>query len=128
MSPAGIKKLIVGIIGTGIVIALIGTAGFLWIARTDRQLDGEWTARMVRPGSPPSMIRFVFRVDGRNLTGSVGSDPLENGTVTEGRLRFRSGTGPASTFWTGVVRGREIDLIATAATGLPARGIARKRE
>ena len=120
------KKLIGGIIGTGIVIAIIGTIGFLWNARNDRALDGEWTARMVRPGAPPSMVRFVFQIDGHKLTGSVDSEPIREGSVTDGRLRFRSGT--SAVMWSGVVRGREIDVLATSPGLLPSRGVARKRE
>ena len=120
------KKLIGGIIGTGFVIAIIGTIGFLWKAHTDRALDGEWTARMVRPGAPPSMVRFVFQIDGQKLTGSVDSEPIRDGLITEGRLRFRSGS--SAVMWSGVIRGREIDLLATTPGLLPSRGVARKRE
>jgi hypothetical protein len=120
------KKLIGGIIGTGIAIAIIGTIGFLWKSHTDRALDGEWTARMVRPGAPPSMVRFVFQIDGQKLAGSVDSEPISEGSVSDGRLRFRTGT--SAVRWSGVVRGREIDIIATSPGLLPSRGVARKRE
>jgi len=120
------KKLIGGIIGTGIAIAIIGTIGFLWNSRNDRAIDGEWTARMVRPGAPPSMVTFVFHIDGQQLTGSVDSEPITDGLVTDGKLRFRSGA--STVMWSGVVRGREIDILATTPGLLPSRGVARKRE
>lgn len=120
------KKLIGGIIGTGFLIAIIGTIGFLWKAHTDRALDGEWTARMIRPGAPPSMVRFEFHIDGQKLTGSVDSEPIHDGVVTDGKLRFRSGA--SAVIWSGVVRGREIEIVATTPGLLPSKGVARKRE
>jgi hypothetical protein len=120
------KKLIGGIIGTGIAIAIIGTIGFLWNSRNDRAIDGEWTARMVRPGAPPAMVKFEFHVDGQKLTGSVASEPISEGSITDGRLRFRSGA--SAVRWSGVVRGREIDVLAITPGLLPSRGVARKRE
>lgn len=120
------RNLIGGIVLAGIIIALIGSAAFLWKARTDRALDGEWTARMLRPGKPPSTVRFTFQVaQGSTLTGTVDSVPFADGALGGGTLRFRGADGIA---WTGAVRGREIDLVASGPDGLPARGVARKRE
>jgi len=121
------KNLIGGIVLAGVAIAVIGAGVLLWFARADRALDGEWTARMVRPGEPPSVVRFTFEVENDfGLKGTVNSVPFAGGHFANGKLRFRGADGTA---WTGAVRGREIDVVAVgSATNLPARGIARKRE
>ena len=81
---------------------------------------------MVRPGAPPAMVKFEFHVDGQKLTGSVASEPISEGSITDGRLRFRSGA--SAVRWSGVVRGREIDVLAITPEVCFLRGASHVRE
>jgi hypothetical protein len=109
---------------TGIVIAILGSAFFLLRSRGEKSLNGDWIARMQRPGHAAYILRLRLEIAGETLTGTVEGKPIINGTLKNGKLDFSSG----DTNFHGDLRGREIDLTATNADEIIARGPARKTE
>jgi hypothetical protein len=132
------KKLAWLLVATGVLIAITGSAIFLFNARQRAALDGTWIARMQRPGARPYTIRVEFVTSGSALTGRVqyptGDAAIEEGRFEDGRLRFLTRhipqfeSEPATLRFTGQVRGREVDLVMTAQDGALTRGTARKTE
>jgi TIR domain len=131
-----VRKLLWSVVAAGIIIALAGTAYFFSAARERNSIDGEWLARMQRPGQRPYSIRLQLQVAGRTLTGQVmyptGSGRIEGGTFQKGQLAFYTKhipqfeTEPVTILFSGERRGREIELTATTPDGTVTKGVARK--
>jgi hypothetical protein len=132
------KRLLWGIIVGAILIALAGTTYFLAASRERISLNGEWIARMQRPGQRPYNVRLRLETSGRTLTGQVnyptGSATIEGGTYERRRLTFYTrhvpqfGTEAVTIKFAGEQRGREVELMATTPDGTVTKGIARKVE
>lgn len=119
------KRIVWAIVIAGLVIAIVGSLALLFSSREAAALDGIWIARMQRPGQPPYNIRLRFFVSDHTVTGQIEypdrTEAILNGSVTESHLSFAT-DGIA---YNGEMRGREIALTATTATGT-ATGTARK--
>jgi hypothetical protein len=116
------KKLAWTVVVTGIVVAVLGSAFFLFRSREEATLNGTWIARMQRPGHAAYMLRFRLETSDRILKGEVEGFPIMNGTIENGRLNFSS----TEAKYQGEVRGREIHLTSTTSDGIVAKGVARK--
>ncbi|MBC7927150.1 MAG: hypothetical protein H7039_15990, partial [Bryobacteraceae bacterium] len=129
------KRLVWMVVAAGIVIALVGSAAFLLNSRSQASLSGTWIARMQRPGVKPNNLRFRLELTGTALTGTVefpaGTGDIQNGLVQDNRISFTARhvqeqqTEPSTAYFTGELRGREIDLTATD-RGVVTKGVARK--
>lgn len=121
---ASANRLAWTVVISGIIIAILGSAFFLLRSRAESSLNGNWIARMQRPGQAAQTIRLHLEIDGNTLTGDVGGSPIVNGIANNGKLSFSS----ANRKYEGDVRGRELHLTATTADGIITRGAARKTE
>ena len=118
------KKLAWTTIFIGIVIAVLGSAFFLLRSREEASLNGTWIVRMQQPGQAAQTVRLRLEITGHVVSGEVDSAPIREGSFDNGQLQFSA----SKTKFSGKVLGREIDLIATTADGITAKGIARKTE
>jgi len=89
-------------------------------------VDGKWAGSLDSPNGPVQ-LSYVFKADGKSLTGStMGPDGssivLKNGTISGDKIAFSIdvdfGQGPTTFMYTGVVAPAEIKL-HTEFMGMP---------
>jgi hypothetical protein len=95
------------------------------IALAQGSVDGKWAGE-VPGGRGPQQVTLTLKADGGKLTGSVaggrgGEIPIEEGTITNGMLKFRTkqmGRGGEITLnWSGALKGDEIAFTRMAEGG-----------
>jgi len=86
------------------------------VALAQGAVDGKWAGE-VPGGRGPQMVTLTLKADGGKLTGSVaggrgGEIPIEEGTIANGMLKFKTkqmGRGGEVTLnWSGTLKGDEI--------------------
>ena len=86
------------------------------IALAQGSVDGKWAGE-VPGGRGPQQVTLTLKADGGKLTGSTaggrgGEIPIEEGTIANGMLKFKTkqmGRGGEVTLnWTGTLKGDEI--------------------
>jgi hypothetical protein len=132
------KRLAWLLVAIGIVIAILGSAVFLFNSRQRASLNGIWIARMQSPGGRPYNVRLELQSSDGTLTGQVryptGDAAIQDGKLAAKKLTFftrhtpQFESEPATIRFRGTVRGREIDLTALLPDGRSAAGIARKTD
>jgi hypothetical protein len=111
-------------IAIGILIAILGSAFFLFRSREQAGLNGNWIARMQRPGHAAYMLRFRLDTSGTTLKGEVEGMPILTGSVGEKQVTFST----IEAKYQGEIRGREMHLTSTAPDGATLEGTARKTD
>ena len=95
------------------------------VALAQGSVDGKWAGE-VPGGRGPQMVSLTLKADGGKLTGSIaggrgGEIPIEEGTIANGMLKFKSkqmGRGGEVTLnWTGTLKGDEIAFTRMAEGG-----------
>jgi len=85
-------------------------------ARAQGSVDGKWAGE-VPGGRGPQQVTLTLKADGGKLTGSMaggrgGEIPIEEGTISNGMLKFKTkqmGRGGEVTLnWSGALKGDEI--------------------
>jgi hypothetical protein len=89
-------------------------------AATD--VTGAWTGKMVGPDGNDFQITFTFKVDGANLTGTVGGPmgdpmPITEGKVDGDKITFNVSFNGMTIKHEGVVTGDTIKLTTKAESG-----------
>lgn len=88
-------------------------------------VDGKWAGE-VPGGRGPQQVTLTLKADGGKLTGSVaggrgGEIPIEEGTISNGMLKFKTkqmGRGGEVTLnWSGTLKGDEIAMSRKAEGG-----------
>jgi hypothetical protein len=88
-------------------------------------VDGKWAGE-VPGGRGPQQVTLTLKAEGGKLNGSVaggrgGEIPIEEGTITNGMLKFKTkqmGRGGEVTLnWTGTLKGDEIAFTRMAEGG-----------
>ena len=94
-------------------------------AMAQGSVDGKWAGE-VPGGRGPQQVTLTLKADGGKLTGSVaggrgGEIPIEEGTFSNGMLKFRTkqmGRGGEITLnWSGTLKGSEIAFTRMAEGG-----------
>ena len=94
-------------------------------ARAQGSVDGKWAGE-VPGGRGPQQVTLTLKADGGKLTGSMaggrgGEIPIEEGTISNGMLKFKTkqmGRGGEVTLnWTGTLKGDEIAFSRMAEGG-----------
>lgn len=95
------------------------------LALAQGSVDGKWAGE-VQGGRGPQMVTLTLKADGGKLTGSVaggrgGEVPIEEGTVANGTLKFKTRQmgrgGEIVLAWTGTLKGDEIAFSRMAEGG-----------
>ena len=94
-------------------------------ARAQGSVDGKWAGE-VPGGRGPQQVTLTLKADGGKLTGSMaggrgGEIPIEEGTISNGMLKFKTkqmGRGGEVTLnWSGTLKGDEIAFTRMADGG-----------
>jgi hypothetical protein len=94
-------------------------------ARAQGSVDGKWAGE-VPGGRGPQQVTLTLKADGGKLTGSMaggrgGEIPIEEGTISNGMLKFKTkqmGRGGEVTLnWSGTLKGDEIAFSRMAEGG-----------
>jgi hypothetical protein len=94
-------------------------------ARAQGSVDGKWAGE-VPGGRGPQQVTLTLKADGGKLSGSVaggrgGEIPVDDGTIANGMLKFKTkqmGRGGEVTFdWSGTLKGDEIAFTRMAEGG-----------
>jgi len=94
-------------------------------ARAQGSVDGKWAGE-VPGGRGPQQVTLTLKADGGKLTGSMaggrgGEIPIEEGTISNGMLKFKTkqmGRGGEVTLnWSGTLKGDEIAFTRMAEGG-----------
>jgi hypothetical protein len=100
-------------------------AALPFLALAQGSVDGKWAGE-VPGGRGPQMISLTLKADGGKLTGTIaggrgGEVPIEEGTIANGMLKFKSkqmGRGGEVTLaWSGTLKGDEIAFSRVAEGG-----------
>ena len=95
------------------------------IALAQGSVDGKWAGE-VPGGRGPQQVTLTLKADGGKLTGSTaggrgGEIPIEEGTIADGMLKFKTkqmGRGGEVTLnWSGTLKGDEIAFTRMAEAG-----------
>jgi len=95
------------------------------IALAQGSVDGKWAGE-VQGGRGPQQVMLTLKADGGKLSGAVaggrgGEIPIEEGTIANGMLKFKSkqmGRGGEVTLdWSGTLKGDEIAFTRMAEGG-----------
>jgi hypothetical protein len=96
-----------------------------FLALAQGSVDGKWAGE-VAGGRGPQQVTLTLKADGGKLTGSVaggrgGENPIEEGTIANGMLKFKTkqmGRGGEVTLnWSGTLKGDEIAFTRMAEGG-----------
>ena len=94
-------------------------------ARAQGSVDGKWAGE-APGGRGPQQVTLTLKAEGGKLTGSVaggrgGEIPIEEGTISNGMLKFKTkqmGRGGEVTLnWSGTLKGDEIAFTRMAEGG-----------
>jgi hypothetical protein len=94
-------------------------------AMAQGSVDGKWAGE-VPGGRGPQQVTLTLKADGGKLSGSVaggrgGEIPVDDGTIANGMLKFKTkqmGRGGEVTFdWSGTLKGDEIAFTRMAEGG-----------
>jgi hypothetical protein len=100
-------------------------AALPFLALAQGSVDGKWAGE-VPGGRGPQMVTLTLKADGGKLNGSVaggrgGEIPIEEGTIANGMLKFKTkqmGRGGEVTLaWSGTLKGDEIAFTRMAEGG-----------
>jgi hypothetical protein len=106
-------------------VLLICIAALPIAAIAQGSVDGKWSGE-VPGGRGPQQVTLTLKADGGKLTGSVaggrgGEIPIEEGTISNGMLKFKTkqmGRGGEVTLnWSGTLKGDEIAMSRLAEGG-----------
>lgn len=95
------------------------------VGRAQGSVDGKWAGE-VAGGRGPQQVTLTLKADGGKLTGAVaggrgGEIPIEEGTIANGMLKFKTkqmGRGGEVTLnWSGTLKGDEIAFTRMAEGG-----------
>src|SRR6185436_13304832 len=96
-----------------------------FLALAQGSVDGKWAGE-VPGGRGPQQVTLTLKADGGKLTGSMaggrgGEIPIEEGTISNGMLKFKTkqmGRGGEVTLnWSGTLKGDEIAFSRMAEGG-----------
>ncbi len=108
-----------------ICIVFICIAALPFFALAQGSVDGKWAGE-VPGGRGPQQVTLTLKADGGKLTGSVaggrgGEIPIEEGTIANGMLKFKTkqmGRGGEVTLdWSGALKGDAIAFTRMAEGG-----------
>jgi hypothetical protein len=118
-------------------VLLLCVAALPVAALAQGSVDGKWSGE-VPGGRGPQQVTLTLKADGGKLSGSVaggrgGEIPIEEGTIANGMLKFKTkqmGRGGEVTLnWSGTLKGDEIAMSRKAEGGeAPAQEFTLKRE
>ena len=106
-------------------VLLLCVAALPVAAFAQGSVDGKWAGE-APGGRGPQQVTLTLKADGGKLTGSVaggrgGEIPIEEGTIANGMLKFRTkqmGRGGEITLnWSGTLKGDEIAMSRKAEGG-----------
>ena len=96
-----------------------------FLALAQGSVDGKWAGE-VPGGRGPQMVSLTLKAEGGKLTGSIaggrgGEIPIEEGTIANGMLKFKSKQmgrgGEVVLNWSGTLKGDEIAFTRMAEGG-----------
>ena len=108
-----------------VCMLFICIAALPFLALAQGSVDGKWAGE-VPGGRGPQMVTLTLKADGGKLTGSVaggrgGEIPIEEGTIANGMLKFKTKQmgrgGEVILAWTGTLKGGEIAFSRVAEGG-----------
>jgi hypothetical protein len=108
-----------------ICIVFICIAALPFLALAQGSVDGKWAGE-VPGGRGPQMVSLTLKADGGKLSGSIaggrgGEIPIEEGTIANGMLKFKSKQmgrgGEVVLNWSGTLKGDEIAFSRVAEGG-----------
>lgn len=107
------------------LVLLLCLVGMPLAAVAQGSIDGKWSGE-VPGGRGPQQVTLTLKAEGGKLTGSVaggrgGEIPIEEGTISNGMLKFKTkqmGRGGEITLnWSGTLKGDEIAFTRMAEGG-----------
>jgi hypothetical protein len=108
-----------------VCMLFICIAALPFLALAQGSVDGKWAGE-VPGGRGPQMVTLTLKADGGKLTGSIaggrgGEIPIEEGTIANGMLKFKSKQmgrgGEVILDWSGTLKGGEIAFSRVAEGG-----------
>ncbi len=108
-----------------VCMLFICIAALPFLALAQGSVDGKWAGE-VPGGRGPQMVTLTLKADGGKLTGSMaggrgGEVPIEEGTIANGMLKFKTKQmgrgGEVILDWSGTLKGGEIAFSRVAEGG-----------
>jgi hypothetical protein len=108
-----------------VCMLFICMAALPFLALAQGSVDGKWAGE-VPGGRGPQMVSLTLKADGGKLTGSIaggrgGEVPIEEGTIANGMLKFKSKQmgrgGEVVLDWSGTLKGDSIAFSRVAEGG-----------